>query len=195
MKNKLNIILFTAFTCLIITACENKQDELNIADEKIMKTDTVKNEIYTDINNVTGLKINNQHSAAENKSDKTKNKNQATDTVKSGKDNIKLIAYYFHPAARCVTCKNIEAYSIEAIQSWEEKTGNKVIWKELNIEDSVNEHYIKDYNLEFSSLVLTQYANNKRVKWKILADTWKLVNEKSKFLKYVNFELNQFVKK
>lgn len=93
-----------------------------------------------------------------------------------------------------MTCRNIEAYSIEAINEWEEKSGRKVVWEELNIEDSVNVHYVSEYNLEFSSLVIARYTEGRKDKWKNLEDTWKLANDKESFKKYVKFELNQFFK-
>ena len=68
------------------------------------------------------------------------------------------------------------------------------ILQELNIEDSVNEHYVSEYNLEFSSLVIARYSEGRKDKWKNLEETWKLVNDKDSFKKYVKFELNQFIK-
>lgn len=190
-KSKYIFIIIIIFIHLIFSGCkENRQtdkisiDNIKSNDSSVIQADTVKKITEATINTDTNSVPTNDKITAENKK---------TDTTH--KTKTRIVAYYFHPTARCVTCRNIEAYSIEAIQGWEEKTGNKVIWKELNIEDSVNEHYIKDYNLEFSSLVIAQFSGNKRVKWKNLAETWKLVNEKSAFLKYVNFELNQFVKK
>lgn len=191
MGRKKNRILIIIYILLILSGCKsNRQTDKDINDNGKsndslnIQIETLKSKIETSVKKYTNSE------PVENKITPEHKNNDTTQSTKT-----RLVAYYFHPTSRCVTCRNIEAYSIEAIQRWEEKTGNKVIWKELNIEDSVNEHYIKDYNLEFSSLVLAQYSGNKRVKWKNLTDTWKLVNEKSTFLKYVNFELNQFVKK
>lgn len=125
---------------------------------------------------------------------KPEKKNKQDSTLKIKKDTQRILAYYFHPTARCVTCRNIEAYSIEAINEWEESSGIKVAWKELNIEDSIYEHYVNEYNLEFSSLVIARFTEGRTDKWKNLEDTWKLVNDKESFKKYVKFELNQFIK-
>lgn len=125
---------------------------------------------------------------------KPEKKNKQDSTQKIKEDTQRILAYYFHPTARCVTCRNIEAYSIEAINEWEESSGIKEAWKELNIEDSINEHYVNEYNLEFSSLVIARFTEGRKDKWKNLADTWKLVNDKESFKKYIKFELNQFIK-
>lgn len=124
-----------------------------------------------------------------------KNRKRTIDSIRSAKENeVKLAAYYFHPTARCVTCRNIEAYSIEAIKEWEEQNRKQISWQDINIEDSVNEHYVNEYNLEFSSLVIVKYTGGKKDDWKNLEETWKLVNDKTTFIKYVKFELNKFSK-
>lgn len=122
-------------------------------------------------------------------------KKRKKDSLKTLKENeVKIKAYYFHPTARCVTCRNIEAYSVEAIQQWEEKNGKDIDWNELNIEDSVNTHFTDEFDLQFSSLIIVQYVGGEKVKWKKLEETWKLVNDKETFIKYVMNELNQFDK-
>jgi hypothetical protein len=124
-----------------------------------------------------------------------KDRKRKKDSKRSAKESdVKIAAYYFHPTARCVTCRNIEAYSIEAIKEWEEQNKKQISWQDINIEDSVNEHYVDEYNLEFSSLVIVKYTGGKQNDWKNLVETWKLVNDKTTFIKYVKFELNKFAK-
>lgn len=124
-----------------------------------------------------------------------KERKNKKDSIRSAKETeIRLVAYYFHPTARCVTCRNIEAYSIEAIKEWEVQNKKKVVWNELNIEDSANEHYVDEYDLQFSSLVIVKYTGDKKDNWKNLEETWKLVNDKSTFVKYVMQELDEFSK-
>lgn len=110
------------------------------------------------------------------------------------KEESEIIAYYFHPTARCQTCINIEAFSFEAIAEWQKNMKRKIIWKELDTDDSANTHYKEEFKLEFSSLVLAEYSGGNRVKWKNLDDTWKYSNDKNKLIKYVKFELSSFIK-
>lgn len=198
MRYKYNHILFTIFVLLLVhSGCNKEHDKTGSIDSSANKTDSITNGAKEQSNLVNPVNDTLLIKKEKDKADSlrsiiTKRRN---DSLKAAKENeVKLIAYYFHPTARCVTCRNIEAYSIEAIEEWENKTGKKVIWKELNIEDSVNEHYVEEYKLEFSSLVVAKYAGGKREKWKNLEQTWKLVNDKPSFIKYVNFELNQIIK-
>ena len=189
------LITFTLIALLISGCKEDNQQQSTIdsssqvSENTVIKTDSIKPEIQKDSiisEQSKTIKDTNRTDAEKKiKKDSTLNKKLGTQ---------RILAYYFHPTARCVTCRNIEAYSIEAINEWEEKSGRKVVWEELNIEDSVNEHYVSEYNLEFSSLVLARYTEGRKDKWKNLEDTWKLANDKESFKKYVKFGLNQFLK-
>jgi hypothetical protein len=103
-----------------------------------------------------------------------------------------LVAYYFHPTARCETCLNIEAYSKQAVDSWAESKGKKVAWNALNIDDTSNEHFRNNFNLQFSSLIIAEYRDDKVVKWKNLVEIWNLANDKKAFIGYVASELEHF---
>ncbi len=191
-------LLFPAIVlslCIIIS-CNKPERDTNKQPEAQVKTDTVpdpaknKTEPYIDTIPKYSDKSNKDSLEARNR------KKRKNDSLKALKETeVKILAYYFHPTARCVTCRNIEAYSLEAVHQWEEKNKKKITWQELNIEDSVNEHYVKEYSLEFSSLVIVKYIGGKKDKWKNLEDTWKLVNDKSSLIKYVTNELTQFAKK
>lgn len=112
----------------------------------------------------------------------------------SKSNKSEFVTYYFHPSARCETCLNIEAYSQNAVKSWSVNNKREVVWKALNIDDPTNEHFRNDFNLQFSSLVLAEFQDGKIVKWKNLEEIWNLANDKSKFISYVNIELNLFIK-
>jgi len=196
ITNKIIYILTFAMFAVLIIGCKEGREKVSTVDSSAQVTgnevivpDTMKSQIQKDsaIAEITS-KVKDTI-----KSDPGK-KLKKDSTLNKKEDTQRILAYYFHPTARCVTCKNIEAYSIEAINEWEEKSGKKVVWKELNIEDSVNEHYVDEYELQFSSLVIVRYTEGRKDNWKNLEETWKLVNDKESFKKYVIFELNQFTK-
>lgn len=184
---------------LIFTACGDQKQE------NISKDDTGNQNDSLEKVNIVTEEIKTQGSDQDSilkrqKEDSLKAakelKKQKADSLKAAKENeVKLVAYYFHPTARCVTCRNIEAYAIEAIEKWKEENETPISWKELNIEDSVNEHYVNEYELQFSSLVVAKFTGGKKTNWKNLEDTWKLVNDKNAFIKYVDSELDNFIAK
>lgn len=116
---------------------------------------------------------------------------------KAKKDNIKLIVYYFHATARCKECINIENFTKEIVETefTKEKKSVKMIFRPLNIEDSVNEHYINDFNLDVSTVILSKLINNKQVGWKNLEHVWKYADDKPLFFKYVKDGIKDFLSK
>jgi hypothetical protein len=122
-------------------------------------------------------------------------KTQIKDTFVK-KSNKKVIVHYFHPTTRCVTCTNIENYSREVVETKfsKEQKNKQVFFRSVNIEDSINEHYIEDFNLTSSSLVVVLYEGKRRKYWKNLEKVWLLEKEKDKFSTYVKIELQQFLK-
>jgi hypothetical protein len=110
--------------------------------------------------------------------------------------NSKVIAYYFHGTFRCTTCRTIEQYSHDAIQTYfaEELENGKLEFRPVNIEEPENKHFIQDYQLVTRSLVLSLVSDGKEKKWKNLADVWRLVRDKDRFFRYVNDEVEIFLK-
>ena len=67
-------------------------------------------------------------------------------------------AYYFHNAARCVTCKTVES---EAKADLENLYGSQVTFKSLNLEDDATKAIAK--KLEVSGQTLLIVKGNKKV--------------------------------
>jgi len=110
--------------------------------------------------------------------------------------NSKVIAYYFHGTFRCSTCRTIEQYSLEAIQTYfaKELGSGKLEFRPVNIEEPENKHFIQDYQLVTRSLVLSLMSDGKETKWNNLADVWKLVRDRDKFFQYVKDEVDKLLK-
>lgn len=124
----------------------------------------------------------------------TKQKEKPLTEVKA--QNSKVIAYYFHGTFRCTTCRTIEQYSHDAIQTYfaKELGNGSLEFKPVNVEEPGNKHFIQDYQLVTRSLVLSLVSDGKETKWKNLPDVWKLVRDKEKFYQYVKSQVEQFLK-
>ena len=101
----------------------------------------------------------------------------------------KYIAYYFHPTARCESCINLENYIKEIIDT--KYKGKGFVFKPVNIEEKENEHFKKDYNLKFSSIII---SDTKSGKWKNLDSIWSYTEDRKKFFEYTENEINNFIK-
>jgi hypothetical protein len=102
-----------------------------------------------------------------------------------------ILAYYFHGNYRCHTCRTIEALAYKTINDKfaVELQSGEIIWKELNVEQPENRHFIHEFQLYSSSLVIVKKDGKKTVSWKILQDVWRLVRDENKFSDYVTNEI------
>lgn len=107
----------------------------------------------------------------------------------------RVVAYYFHTTYRCATCRAIEAYAREAIESAfaEDIASGRLVVKSVNIEVKGNEHFVKDYALYTKSLVLVNEVRGRKPEWKNLEKVWQLVQDKPKFLRYVQDETRAYL--
>jgi hypothetical protein len=108
----------------------------------------------------------------------------------------RVIAYYFHTTYRCASCRSIEAYTREAIESAfaDALKGGRLVWKVVNIETKGNEHFVKDYKLYTKSVIVVNEVRGKRNEWKNLEKVWLLLREKEKFQRYVQDEVRAYLK-
>lgn len=125
------------------------------------------------------------------------NKFSSPDTANKSKISEKVIVYYFHGIARCPTCRAIEQYAREAVQEAfkNELELGKVEFKSINVEDTLNEHYIQDFQLSTRCVVVEWNVNGKTQDWKRLEKVWELVHgDKTKYYNYIQENVRQYLK-
>lgn len=107
----------------------------------------------------------------------------------------RVIAYYFHTNYRCASCRQIEAYSHQAIEAAFDKelASGRLIWRLVNVEEKGNEHFLEDYDLFTKSLIVVEEAKGQQVRWKNLAKVWQLLPHKEKFFGYVQDEVRRYL--
>ena len=107
------------------------------------------------------------------------------------------IVYYFMTTQRCPSCMKIEAYSKEAVEKGftEALKKGSMVWRMVNVDQSENKHFIKDYGLYTKSVVLVKIRDGKQVNWVNLDKVWALLGDKTAFQKYVTDEVKIFVEK
>lgn len=107
----------------------------------------------------------------------------------------KLIAYYFHRTQRCYTCLTIERYAEEALKAAFPKSLNsgELEWRTVNLEEPANEHFVEDFQLAASSLVLVDTQDGKQKEWRNLERVWELVGDELEFKAYVEAQAMPFL--
>lgn len=105
----------------------------------------------------------------------------------------KYLVYYFHPTARCESCINIENFTKELIETKYSRNPS-IEYKPLNIEDKENEHFKKEFNLKFSSVVIVDAKDKSVNRFKLLDSVWSYSDNKEKMFEYVEREIEEFIK-
>ena len=106
-----------------------------------------------------------------------------------------VIVYYFHGDMRCPTCHKLESYAKEAVESnFADQLDSKLIqWKPVNVDQSENAHFVKDYNLVTKAVILSDVIDGKEADWKNLDKIWDLVGDKDVYVKYISDKLATFI--
>jgi len=120
----------------------------------------------------------------------------STNDVEAGVSQTRhVIAYYFHGNVRCGTCKKLEAYTKETIhQDFADALKSGLLtWRLVNVDESANAHFIKDYSLTTRAVVLVDMVNDKPKQWQKLAKIWDLVGDKEAFQKYIATTTTEFL--
>lgn len=125
--------------------------------------------------------------------DQTKNE-PSTDSLSNSVDSTLteyLLVTYFHGNARCVTCRKMEAFAKEALDSTfaKEQASGVVKWRTVNFDDDGNEHFLCDYKLFGQALILSWMKDEKEIEYANLDQIWQLVRDKEKYLAYVRTEV------
>lgn len=118
----------------------------------------------------------------------------SAESKKDPQDGIMI--YYFHGTRRCNTCRTIEAYAKEAIEGKysEQLDSGRLRWNVVNTDEPENEHFVEDFNLVSSSLVIVHMDGDKVARYQILQDAWTLVRDKPRFIEYVQRSVAEYLK-
>lgn len=107
----------------------------------------------------------------------------------------RLVITYFHGNARCVTCRKLEAYAKEAVDSGFAPSleNGSIEWRLVNFDEDNNDHFLKEYQLFGQALILSYVKDGKEQAWKNLDKIWQLVKDESKYQEYVQQEITAFL--
>jgi hypothetical protein len=103
--------------------------------------------------------------------------------------------YYFHGTRRCKTCLAIESNARKTLQEKfsKEMAQGVITWHAIDTDQKENEHFVKDFDLMFSSLILVKYKDGKQVEWKNLQKVWELVWDNDAYRDYIQKEMKAYL--
>ena len=109
--------------------------------------------------------------------------------------NVVYVITYFHGNRRCATCKKLEAYSHEAVETGfaDDLAADKLRWRTVNYDEEANAHHVEHYGLYSQSLIVSRMIDGRERAWTNLNKIWELVGDKDKFVAYVQDEAKAFM--
>jgi hypothetical protein len=108
----------------------------------------------------------------------------------------KVIAYYFHSTQRCMTCNKIERLAAEALREHfpDALAEGELEWRSVNLEEPPNAHFVRDYQLVASSLVLVDVHDGQQRDWTNMEKVWQYVHvEETQFKQYVAEQTRKYL--
>ena len=106
-----------------------------------------------------------------------------------------VVVYYFRNNFRCAKCRKFESYSDEVLRTAfsDALNGGRLEWKVINIDEPVNKHFVRDYQLYTKSIIVAKIQDGKQTEWKNLEKIWDLVGDKAVFVKYIKDEVTAYL--
>ena len=103
-----------------------------------------------------------------------------------------LVVTYYHGTIRCLECHEIERLARATL---EERFAASLVsgairWRTVNYDRPENAADIERYDTTSPSLIISRFHNGRETAWKLLGDTWKLVEtDPGELMDYVELEL------
>ena len=100
-----------------------------------------------------------------------KSAGEGKDVSNGSERKQRIVVTYFHNNVRCPSCKKIEAFTAEALQSnfpYALASG-ALVWRTINTDKPENQHYARDYNLNTKSVVVSKIRDGAEAEWKNLS--------------------------
>ncbi len=120
---------------------------------------------------------------------------QEPSEVDIAQSNRQLIVYYFHGNKRCMSCRKIEIFTHEALESnfSELLKSGRIKWEAVNTDNPKHKHFIDDFQLYTKSVVLVDIKADEMIRWKNLEEVWNLTHKKEAFHEYISKEVTAFL--
>jgi hypothetical protein len=99
----------------------------------------------------------------------------------------RVVVHYFHGRVRCVSCNKIEALSTKAIKEAfaSDLKAGRLAQVVVDVDQPGNEHFIKEYALTGSAVVVVDGRTGAGGRWENLEQVWTLLDDEAAFSKYI----------
>lgn len=88
-----------------------------------------------------------------------------------------IVVLNFHAATRCEACREIghETQALLESDYNDDLESGRMQWRSINYEEPANKHFIQNYELTTSTVVVTRREGGRDVEWQRLDGVWEHV--------------------
>ena len=125
----------------------------------------------------------------------TNTETKAATDAKAAVAPDKVVAYYFHGDRRCKTCMGIQAGIQQAIKERfaNETAKGTLVFQEVNIDQDANKHFVQEFQLSFSTLIVVAKAGDKTVKWENCDKVWEHGHNPPALMDYTEKQIRHYL--
>lgn len=98
-----------------------------------------------------------------------------------------VVVYYFHGKTRCRKCLAMEEFAKRAVEqlSAKPRLAGSLAWRVINYDEPANEHFVTEFGLTSSSVVVARMSGREPALFKNLDKIWDLISDEEAFKAYV----------
>lgn len=106
-----------------------------------------------------------------------------------------IVVYYFHGNRRCRTCMGIQRtiQTTVADRFAAETASGALVFREVNIDEPSNAHFIKEFDLSSSSMVVVARSGETTVKWENCSQVWPLAHDEAALGTYAENQIRSYL--
>ena len=104
-----------------------------------------------------------------------------------------LVVINFHGSVRCATCQEIgkEAHAVVEKDFASELQNGRMTWQVINYDEPAYRHYVQDYGLVSSTVVVVRREHGRDAAWRRLDAVWDHVFDSPAMNAYLRREITQ----
>ena len=123
------------------------------------------------------------------------NSNEKTGTGTQTVPDGTVVVYFIHGRAKCPTCDLILAHTRKTLETTfaEETRTGRLVLVQVDVEKPGNEHFMEDFNLFTTSIVLYAKKRDGEPFWRNLDKAWELAEDEDAYKAYFSDSLRLFL--
>lgn len=106
-----------------------------------------------------------------------------------------VIVYYFHATRRCRTCLGIQSAIEQTIKERfaKETVSGRLTFKDVNIDEDANKHFVNEFQISFSTMIVALLNNGKVTKWENCQKIWDYAHSPKELMDYTESLIRKYL--